>query len=246
MQSIFALAALAPLAYAFTQPTDATFGALLTPDLSSPVTQGESYKVTWDATGHEKSTVSLVLCRGDSTNCVTDKTAIVEKVPAGAASYEWDVPCSLPAGKQATSTGYGMLIIEDGTGIFQYSTQFSVLANDKCGSSSSSSTTGGSGPSKTDSSTLVAPTYAGGHNGTSWGGKNETTTAESTTTTPPTKLPTMVTTTAAVTESAASSITWSTASQASATPAVQTGVSGAGRNAAGAMFLGAVGAAFLL
>lgn len=35
MQSVFALAALAPLAYAFTQPTEATFGSLLTPDLSS-------------------------------------------------------------------------------------------------------------------------------------------------------------------------------------------------------------------
>lgn len=245
MYSVYALAAIAPLAYAYTQPTEATFGALLTPDLSSPVTQGETYSVTWDATGHEKATVSLVLCRGDSTNCVNDKNAIVEAIPAGKESYEWAVPCSLTAGKQATSTGYGMLIIEDGTGIFQYSTQFSVLANDKCGSASSTTEDGPTG-------TLIpAPT---GKNGTISGGpgKNSTwaTASEQETTKTPTVLPTQAPETGlAGGAQTSTSMVWSTATQpssTSATPAVSTGDSGAGRNAAGALFLGAVGAAFML
>ena len=176
---------------------------------------------------------------------MTDKTAIVEGVAASSQAYEWDVPCSLPEGKQQTSTGYGMLIIEDGTGIFQYSTQFSVEANPKCAGSQSSTTEGG--PSKTGESGVAEPTYGPGHNGTAWGGKNSTTTSESSTMTPPTKLPTQVTSTAAVTATEAPTATWSTATQpASATPATQTEISGARKNAAGALFLGAVAAAFML
>jgi hypothetical protein len=179
---------------------------------------------------------------------VNDKTAIVEGIPAGKESYAWAVPCSLPAGKQATSTGYGMLIIEDGTGIFQYSTQFSVLANDKCGDSSSTTET--SWPSKTDGG--VMPTFPAGQNGTIVGpGKNSTwaTASEEQTTKTPTVLPTQAPETPIAGAGTSTSMVWSTATQptsATATPATQTGVSGAGRNAAGALFLGAVGAAFML
>ena len=141
MRSFLIVGGLVAAAQAFTPPKDATWGPLVKPDLSSPVTQGQTFQVTWDPESHPTDgvTVSLVLCRGPSTNCVTDSTAIVEGVSAAAKSYSWDVPCSLSAGTQSTDTGYGMLIIVDGTGEFQYSTQFSVLANDKCGSSSGSS-----------------------------------------------------------------------------------------------------------
>ena len=178
---------------------------------------------------------------------MTDKTAIVEGIAAGSEAYEWDVPCSLPQGKQATSSGYGMLIIEDGTGIFQYSTQFSVLANEKCGDSQSSSTTEGE-PSKTGESGVLSPTYAGGsgHNSTSWGGKNETATSEGPKATAPTTLPTQPLSTSIATVSESATATWSTATQPAATPATQTEISGARKNAAGALFLGAVAAAFML
>lgn len=73
-----------------------------------------------------------------SNNCQTASNAIVEGVPADAKSYDWAVPCELTVGEASTETGYGMLIIVDGTGEFQYSTQFSVEAGE-CGSGSSSS-----------------------------------------------------------------------------------------------------------
>ncbi|KEF51639.1 uncharacterized protein A1O9_12274 [Exophiala aquamarina CBS 119918] len=136
----FAAAGLASVAQAFTKPGEATWGALLTPDLTHPVTAGEDFEVTWDPSGHETDgvTVSLVLCHGPSSNCVPSDTAIVEGLPAAQKSYQWSVPSGLAPGKQSTDTGYGMLIIVDGTGEFQYSTQFSVLSGK--GSSASSST----------------------------------------------------------------------------------------------------------
>lgn len=118
------------LALGYTQPTNQTWGPLYTPDTTHPVTQGKPFRITWDPAGHPTKgvTVSLVLCRGPSTNCVLQKKAIVEGVPAGAKHYLWDVPDNLRPGKAGTNKGNGMLIIVDGTGEFQYSTQFSVLA----------------------------------------------------------------------------------------------------------------------
>ena len=52
----------------------------------------------------------------------------MEGIPAGRKHYKWRVPAGLKPGKKNTKTGYGMLIIVDGTGEFQYSTQFSVRA----------------------------------------------------------------------------------------------------------------------
>lgn len=121
MKSIIAAAGLVAVAQAFTPPVQPpSYGALLTPNTGSPVTTGQTYQVTWDALQPADGvTVSLVLCNGPSSNCVLQSTAIVENVPASAGSYSWSVPCSLPAGVQDTSTGYGMLIIVDGTGQFQ-------------------------------------------------------------------------------------------------------------------------------
>lgn len=108
------------------------------------MTAGETFEVTWDPESHKTDgvTVSLVLCHGPSTNCVPSDTAIVEGLPAAQKSYQWSVPSDLAPGKQATDTGYGMLIIVDGTGEFQYSTQFSVLAGKGASSGSSSSASG--------------------------------------------------------------------------------------------------------
>ncbi|EXJ55832.1 hypothetical protein A1O7_08763 [Cladophialophora yegresii CBS 114405] len=141
MQSFILLAAgLATAAHAFTQPKDQTWGPLLTPDLSNSVTQGKDFSVTWDPSGHPTDgvTVSLVLCHGPGSNCVLSDSAIAEGIPAAQKSFDWKVPCDLAPGTQSTDTGYGMLIIVDGTGEFQYSTQFSVLKNDACAGSSGS------------------------------------------------------------------------------------------------------------
>ncbi|OAP62961.1 hypothetical protein AYL99_02188 [Fonsecaea erecta] len=134
-------AGLATLAQAFTAPGAQTWGPLLTPDTTDAVTQGKAFTVTWDPEDHPTDgvTVSLVLCHGPSTNCVLSDTAIAEGIPAAQKSFDWQVPCDLAPGTEGTETGYGMLIIVDGTGEFQYSTQFSCLENKSCSSSSSSS-----------------------------------------------------------------------------------------------------------
>ena len=132
MKSIWLLiSAFIALAWGYTPPTNNTWGPLLLPDTTHPVTQGQPFKITWDPAGHPTKgvTVSLVLCRGPSTNCVLQKKAIVEGVPARRKQYLWDVPDNLRPAKAGTKNGAGMLIIVDGTGEFQYSTQFSILAN---------------------------------------------------------------------------------------------------------------------
>ena len=156
MRSLFIAGGLVAAVQAFTPPTTASWGPLTKPDLSSPVTQGETYEVTWDPESHPTDgvTVSLVLCRGPSSNCVPDSTALMEGVPAAAKSISWTVACDLPAGTQATDSGYGMLIIVDGTGEFQYSTQFSVLASDNCGSTSSSASAPASSSASASASSI--------------------------------------------------------------------------------------------
>ncbi|RVX67589.1 hypothetical protein B0A52_08118 [Exophiala mesophila] len=158
----FAVTGLASFAHAYTKPTTNTWGPLLTPDLTSPVTQGETYKVTWDPEDHDTDgvTVSLVLCHGPSSNCVPSDDAIVEGVPAARKFFDWTVPSDLAPGKQATDTGYGMLIIVDGTGEFQYSTQFSVLSgkgSSDTTSSSKPSTTSAPVSSSTNSGIILEP-----------------------------------------------------------------------------------------
>lgn len=114
-------ATFATLAYGYTQPTNQTWGALNSPSLNDPVTQGQTAKVIWDPTGHDTDgvTVSLVLCHGDTTNCVDAPDAIASGLPADQKEYDWDVPCTLAPGTQLTDSGYGMLIIVDQTGEFQ-------------------------------------------------------------------------------------------------------------------------------
>lgn len=128
------------------------------------MTQGEKYTITWDPEDHDTDgvTVSLVLCHGPSTNCVTFDDAIVEKVPAAKKSYDWTVPLDLAPGKQSTDTGYGMLIIVDGTGEFQYSTQFSVLAAKGSSDSTSTTTSSPSKPSVTSSLVPISTESDGG------------------------------------------------------------------------------------
>ncbi len=77
--------------------------------------------MTWDPEDHPTDgvTVSLVLCTGPSSNCVPATDAIATGLSADAKSFDWKVPCDLPVGEAGTATGYGMLIIVDGTGEFQ-------------------------------------------------------------------------------------------------------------------------------
>jgi len=190
-------AGLAAFAQAYTQPTGSpTWGPLLTPDLSDSVTQGKDFTVTWDPETHSTDgvTVSLVLCTGPSTNCVPSTSAIASGLPAAQKSFDWKVPCDLAPGTQGTSTGYGMLIIVDQTGEYQYSTQFSVLANSACsGSTSSSSVTSSASASSititasSGSSSFVVgpPAYQTSRGSAGWNNATTTATGSVTSTTFP-------------------------------------------------------------
>ena len=133
MKSFFAAAGVLAIASAqgFTKPGAQTYGALVSPDTTTPVTTGQQFTVKWTpnqpATGVK---VSLVLCSGPSTNCVLQDTAIASGLDASAGQYTWNVPCSLPAAASTATTGNGMLIIVDGTGEFQC--KFNPLSRKQC------------------------------------------------------------------------------------------------------------------
>lgn len=104
------------------------------------------FTIQWTPTT-TKNTVSLLFLKGPSTNVVF-QYAIAEGIaPSG--SYSWTPSADLEA--TTTPTGYGIMIVDDVTGEYQYSTQFGIS---KSGCVSSSSAVVSS------SSSVVAPTKA--------------------------------------------------------------------------------------
>ncbi|KAG9833071.1 hypothetical protein KCU98_g12494, partial [Aureobasidium melanogenum] len=124
------LAAFAPLASAYTTPKgDPTGNAIYEPGLNSIVPVGKPFTITWEP--DTKGTVSLVLLHGPSTNCVPIHT-IVEGID-NTGSYDWTPGTDLAPNK----TYYGIELVVDGTGQYQYSTQFGISNDDYKESSSS-------------------------------------------------------------------------------------------------------------
>ncbi|KAK4504275.1 hypothetical protein PRZ48_005191 [Zasmidium cellare] len=129
------LACLAPLAAAYTQPKgDAPEGNPISqPGLNSVVPVGEGFTITWEPT--TKGTVTLVLLKGPSSNAVP-QYPIVEKTDNDG-TYVWTPSKDLAPSDGAQ--GYGIQLIDDATGQYQYTTQFGISNPDyKAGSSSSS------------------------------------------------------------------------------------------------------------
>lgn len=127
------LACLAPLASAYTTPVgDAPKGNPISmPGLNSVVPVDQAYTVTWEPT--TQGTVSLVLLKGPSSNAVP-QYAIAEKIP-NSGTYSWTPSDALEPGQ----TGYGIQLIDDATGQYQYTTQFGISNPDYSASGSSSS-----------------------------------------------------------------------------------------------------------
>ncbi|KZF24477.1 hypothetical protein L228DRAFT_237402 [Xylona heveae TC161] len=148
----FASAALATLASAYTTPKgDAPEGNPITkPGLNELVPAGTQYEITWNPT--TDGTVSLVLLRGPSTD-VVPMYAIAEKIDNSGKFY-WTPKDDL----QPDTTHYGLEIIDDATGQYQYSTQFGISNKQYSGSSSSSSSAAASSaaPSSTQAPTGAA------------------------------------------------------------------------------------------
>ncbi|MDI1490084.1 MAG: hypothetical protein OHK93_001284 [Ramalina farinacea] len=106
---------------------------IATPGSTSEVPVGVPYDIAWQNT--TTGAVSLVLLRGPSTNAV-DFLCIVDSIP-NSGRYSWTPPTSL----ENDVSHYGIKIVVDATGDYQYSTQFGIVNDGSKSQSSSSSTT---------------------------------------------------------------------------------------------------------
>lgn len=111
--------AFAGLASAWTTATEGPIGNPISrPGLHEPVPVLKPYTITWEPTLDPTGTVTLVLMKGPSTN-IQPMYAIVEKTP-NSGTYVWTPDASFPDSIE----GYGIQLIVDSTGQYQWSTQF--------------------------------------------------------------------------------------------------------------------------
>ncbi|MCJ1291705.1 hypothetical protein MMC34_003250 [Xylographa carneopallida] len=116
---ILTSAALAGIASAWTTPTSADTGnSFYTPGLNQIVPVGAPFNVTWNPTTN--GTVDLVLCHGPSSACI-DMFAIATNIP-NTGSYLWIPSLSI----QPDTSNYGIQLIVDATGAYQYTDQFGI------------------------------------------------------------------------------------------------------------------------
>ncbi|KAJ5944289.1 hypothetical protein N7516_004457 [Penicillium verrucosum] len=124
--------ALVGLSVAYTAPDytkNPTGNAISSPSLNEIVPEGKTYTIKWSPT--TTGPISLVLLRGPSNNVVPLKT-LAESIP-NSGEFKWTPGSDL----EADVSHYGLLLVVEGTGQYQYSTQFGLSA--AAGSSSSSS-----------------------------------------------------------------------------------------------------------
>ena len=121
------LAALAPLVSAYTTPTgtEPKGNPISQPGLNTIVPVGETFTITWEPT--TQGTVSLVLLKGPAENLIP-VYAIAEKIE-NSGTYTWDPKTTLEASEGAK--GYGIQLIDDKTGQYQYTTQFGISNDHK-------------------------------------------------------------------------------------------------------------------
>lgn len=177
LTSVFVLlsAALASTATAYTKPQgdNPSGNPISHPTLHEVVPAGTPYDITWQPTS--EGSVTLLLLRGPSTN-VVPLYPIVENIP-NTGSYSWTPDMAL----EADTTGYGIQLIQDSNGIYQYSTQFGISGSTGSDSTSAASiphieyknnTTNGTVPYHGGNSTVIvnstcATACTGYHNTTS-------------------------------------------------------------------------------
>ncbi|KAF2465308.1 uncharacterized protein BDR25DRAFT_86162 [Lindgomyces ingoldianus] len=141
-------------------PVGAPNGNPITAPLIEIVPACKPYTIKWTPTTPNK--VSILLLRGPSTNVVPLGAPIAEGI-ANSGSFVWTPASTL----EADTTHYGLQLIDDVTGQYQYSTQFGISKDATCGSVSSSASISSSGyptatvhtaSSTSANSTTVAPT----------------------------------------------------------------------------------------
>jgi len=146
-------AALAAAVNAYTTPVGANpqGNPIYKPGANERVPVGKPYTITWTPTS-APNTVTLVLLRGPSTN-ILPLYPIVEKIP-NTGSYTWTPSTAL----ENDVTHYGIQLIDDVTGFYQYTTQFGVQNDGVVSSSSAASSAASSAtPYASSAASSVAP-----------------------------------------------------------------------------------------
>ena len=117
------LAMAASTVHAYTEPTTQIKGnAILQPGMSSVLPVGEPFDIRWEPT--TKGTVTFVLHSGPSSNALEPLYALVEGVPNNGL-YTW-TPKNKLQDTNGEDEGYGLMIIDDATGKFQWSMPFGI------------------------------------------------------------------------------------------------------------------------
>jgi hypothetical protein len=125
------------VASAYTQPVgDPSGNPIAKPGLNEIVPVGVPYTVTWTPT--TTGTVTIVLLRGPSTN-VLPLYPIAEGIE-NTGTFQWTPSTDL----EDDVTHYGLQLIVDATGQYQYTTQFGISNPSKASGSASASGTGSS------------------------------------------------------------------------------------------------------
>ncbi|KAL6702759.1 hypothetical protein ACN47E_000993 [Coniothyrium glycines] len=113
---------------------DQPSGNSITRPLNEVVPACKPFTITW--TPSTPNTVSVLLLKGPSSNVVKFGPSLAEGIP-NSGSLAWTPASTLET--TAGPTGYGIQIIDDVTGAYQYSTQFGISKNEAdCASYSSS------------------------------------------------------------------------------------------------------------
>ncbi|OCL02947.1 hypothetical protein AOQ84DRAFT_400919 [Glonium stellatum] len=133
--SLFALftAGLAALTSAYHAPVGNPDGnPTAHPGLNEIVPVGKPYAITWNPT--TTGTITILLLRGPSTNVVPLGAPIASGID-NTGTYEWTPPTTL----EPDTTHYGIQLIVDATGQYQYSPQFGISNPSYAGASASAS-----------------------------------------------------------------------------------------------------------
>lgn len=137
-------------------PVGQPAGNPITRPLNEVVPTCKVFTITWEPT--TPNTVSVLLLKGPSSNVVKFGPALAEGI-ANSGSLAWTPAADLEA-TNGSPTGYGIQIIDDVTGQYQYSTQFGISAGPCAVSSSSSSAAATSAtPASVASSSVAAGGY---------------------------------------------------------------------------------------
>ncbi|KAJ5084645.1 hypothetical protein NUU61_009224 [Penicillium alfredii] len=124
------ISALAALAMGHTQPDyskQPKGNAIVKPGLHEQVPEGKPYTIHWEPS--TEGPISLVLLHGPTEN-VKPLETIAEKIP-NSGKYEWTPSTKLTP----EDTHYGLLLVVEGSGQYQYSTQFGLTNKEGSGSS---------------------------------------------------------------------------------------------------------------